>query len=714
MENLSFLDQIRVKIIEHIEIIYWMVLFQYLESITRIVNHSSLFSVGLVFTLLFDAVFAVLISLIIQSFKQKKTRRFMRLLVTLVVIFFFLTQLIYFQLMKTYYTSYSAGNTGKVLEFADIAISALLSNWYLILLVIMPLIALVLAYKNIIKLGNSIEKSQDENRSNLTLKKVSIMIALTSICQLLGVGLLQVTSKEDNSAYNLYYNIHYPEYAVDNLGLMTYMRIDIQRRFSNWEPKLSTKIDDFIVEIPTLSTKEDIKDEDEATTESIGVINTTETSVEIEKPEPVAYNALKIDFDALIASETDTSVIEMHQYFKSIIPSEKNEWTGKYQGYNLILITAEGFSHLAVDENLTPTLYKLMHEGIYFENFYTPIWGVSTSDGEYVATTGLIPKSGVWSYKRSSDNSMPFALGNQLNASGYTSRAYHDHTYTYYDRHLSHPNMGYTYKGVGNGLEITKSWPESDLEMMEVTFPEFGFEHPFHTYFMTVSGHMFYDFNGNAMSARNYDRVKDLPYTEHVKAYLACQIELEKALSYLIEQLENSGQLDHTLIALSADHYPYGLTKEEMEELSGHPIDDNFELYKNAFILYNSQMVPTVYSAPASSLDILPTLSNLMGIPFDSRLMMGRDLFSDKMPLVIFNNRSFITEEGRYNAKNGKFIQNESSPKLDDDTLDAYRKQISSIIKAKFYFSTKILDEDYYRKLEEYIYEDSERLPVSP
>ncbi len=706
MEHHTFLRKVKMKLIGFKDIIYWMGLLFYFEVMIRLINHSNFFSIGIAFILMFDTFFALLFALLIQFIRRYKVQKIIQWILTLFLTLLFITQLIYFQIMKTYYTVYSAENTGKVLEFADIAIATMISNWYFVVLLLLPLPCLAIIH---IKHSKSIE-NQSSTIEKYTVKRLIALVVLACVFQTLGIGLLQITSKEENSAYNVYYNIHYPEYAVDKLGLLTYMRIDIQRRLFGWEPKLNSSLGEIIVEVPTISddpvNNEEIKSNEEIKpTEEMSKTNERDetTSEVVQTEEIISYNILNIDFDSLITSESDHSMVEMHQYFKSLTPTEKNEYTGKYKDYNLILITAEGFSHLAVSETLTPTLYKMMHEGIYFEDFYTPIWGVSTSDGEYVATTGLIPESGVWSYKKSSNNAMPFALGNQLRAKGYTTNAYHDHTYTYYDRHLSHPNMGYNYKGVGNGLEIKKSWPESDLEMMEVSFPEYNGITPFHTYYMTVSGHMFYDFNGNAMAAKNYSLVKDLTYSEHVKAYLACQIELEKAMSYLIEQLKLSGQLDHTLIALSADHYPYGLTKEEMEELAGHSIDDNFELYKNAFILYNSQMTPETYSAPASSLDILPTLSNLMGLPYDSRLLMGRDLFSTAPPLVIFSNRSFITSEGRYNAKTGKFVQNENQPLYDEATLSTYRKQISNIVKAKFYYAAKILEDDYYRIILNYI-----------
>ena len=213
--------------------------------------------------------------------------------------------------------------------------------------------------------------------------------------------------------------------------------------------------------------------------------------------------------------------------------------------------------------------------------------------------------------------------------------------------------MGYDYKGAnGGGLVVKETWPESDLEMMEVTIPEFIHDEKFHVYYMTVSGHMYYTFAGNYMSAKNKAYVEGLPYSNNVKAYIAAQKELDLALEYLINELDKNGVLDKTVIAMSADHYPYGLTNEEISEVAGHPIEENFELYKNIFILWNSKMEePVIVDKYCSSLDIMPTLNNLFGIPYDSRLFMGQDILSDATPLIMFGNQSFITDQIMYNSK---------------------------------------------------------------
>ncbi|HSL87036.1 MAG TPA: sulfatase-like hydrolase/transferase, partial [Bacteroidales bacterium] len=273
--------------------------------------------------------------------------------------------------------------------------------------------------------------------------------------------------------------------------------------------------------------------------------------------------------------------------------------------------------------------------------------------------------------------------------------AYHNHTYDYYNRDISHPNLGYDYKGLGNGLEMRKTWPSSDLEMMEVTTDEYMNDEPFHSYYMTVSGHMRYNWGGNFIASKNKDLVQELPYLEAGKAYMATQIELDKALEHLMNKLEEAGVADRTLIVMSSDHYPYGLELNEISDLAGHEVESNFELYRNSLILYAKGMEPETIDRPVSSLDIIPTISNLLGLEFDSRLLMGVDAFSDNDPIVIFNNRSFITDKGRYNSLTKTFTLNEGV-EMSQEEMDTYRKTISDEIERQFYYSAMILDTDYF------------------
>ena len=218
------------------------------------------------------------------------------------------------------------------------------------------------------------------------------------------------------------------------------------------------------------------------------------------EPEPEAEpQVMDIDFAALAGQTENAELAGIYRYFARVTPCE-SLW--KY----------------AIDPDLTPNLYKLWSEGFQFTEFYNPIWGVSTLDGEYVNLLGLIPVTGTWSLTESVTNWLPFSFGNQFRAMGYTTRAYHDHTYTYYSRNKSHPNLGYDYKGVGNGLNIKVMWPESDVDMMNATLDTVLADEHFMTYYLTVSGHLEYNFFGNCMAMRNEEAVAELDLPEAARA----------------------------------------------------------------------------------------------------------------------------------------------------------------------------------------------------
>jgi phosphoglycerol transferase MdoB-like AlkP superfamily enzyme len=189
---------------------------------------------------------------------------------------------------------------------------------------------------------------------------------------------------------------------------------------------------------------------------------------------------------------------------------------------------------------------------------------------------------------------------------------------------------------------------------------------------------------------------EDLPYSNEVKAYMP-PVELDMALEKLIAKLNEAGVADRTVIALSADHYPYGWEKNNRDELAGHEIDPVFEIYKNHFILWCQGMKESiVIDKPCSSLDILPTLSNLFGLSYDSRLLMGRDILSDAEPLVILSNRSFITDQVMYDSASRKTTH------LTTETLPSdYIETMNKVVKNKFMVSESVRKKDYYR----YLYE---------
>lgn len=424
-----------------------------------------------------------------------------------------------------------------------------------------------------------------------------------------------------------------------------------------------------------------------------------------------------IDYDVLHQLADNDHQLWLADYIQNQPAVNTNEYTGMFEDYNLIYITAEGFCSYAVDEQLTPTLYRMANSGFVCTNYYTPIWQTSTSDGEYINMTGLIPDR-QYSMRRSSANVQPFALPAFFAAEGVHSYAYHNNTLSYYSRHLSHPNMGYDYKACRLGdldeaewgdkvfeMEMPGQWPASDYNMMVATVPEYVNNERFHAYYMTVSGHMYYTYKGNAMSAKNKDAVADLPLSESCKAYIACNIELDKAMENLLEQLEAAGQLDRTLICLSTDHYPYGLTDAEYEELAGRDLTAGKDKFRNTLILWNAAMEEPVYIDKACGpMDLMPTLLNLLGFNYDSRMYAGRDILSDREGMVIFNNRDFVTDSVIFIEKGDitYWLQDENGNDIVPDAeKDAYLAAARQEVKDRYDFSAYIIQENYYSDVKE-------------
>ena len=101
---------------------------------------------------------------------------------------------------------------------------------------------------------------------------------------------------------------------------------------------------------------------------------------------------------------------------------------------------------------------------------------------------------------------------------------------------------------------------------------------------------------------------------------------------------------------------------------------------------------PVPVKKPCSSLDVLPTLANLFGISYDSRLLAGQDILSDAPGLVEFGDRSFITDLGRYDAKADTF-----TPAPGATPGEGYARRMLARVNDSFRYSALILENDYYR-----------------
>lgn len=630
---------------------FYSLLVLYLELVYKVMVYHYIWGINIIYTILFSIPIIFILTLL-SSFSSKRVNKIIAFTFTSVLSIYFIFQYIFYQLFSVAFSFQTITLANQALDFTDIIAEAIINNLFVIILFLVPIILLIIFH-------NKICFSKTSLKRNLICTGIIITFYILSLIT------LQFDKTRIYSVNNLYFNIREERKSILEFGLVTATRLDIKRLIFGFKEKL---------------------------------ISETSNKEEEKTPNKLTYNELNIDFDTLIANEKNDEVKELLNYFKNSSSTNKNKYTNYFKGKNLIFILAEGYNSIAVDPNLTPTLYKLTNNGFVFNNFYSPVF-LSTTGGEFQSTTGLIPTQSILNMWKNNNPNIYYGLGNSFNRLNYTVNAYHDWTYSYYQRNKTMPTLGFnSYTGCRNGLEkeMDCTWLPSDIDLMNVTVPKYDKSNNFMTYYISVSGHApYYLSSGNSIALKNKKYVENLPYSNSVKAYLATQIEFDKALENLINKLDQDGVLDDTVIAFVGDHYPYTLTTDEINEVSTYKRDGVIEVNRSNFVIWNSKMEkPIEINKTGSQIDVLPTLLNLFGIEYDSRLIVGKDILSDNDGIAIFSDRSWVTDKGTYLANGGKFTS-----KNNDPLEEGYISKINYRVANSFTVSNSIIKYNIYESI---------------
>lgn len=639
---------------------------------------------------------ASLFSLFVSFLKNTISKVFTSILYVLIQIYF-IVHILYHSIFKVFFSvEFLDKNNVKIFQYyREIAKGIADNALVLIISFCIPLaIYVLLTFFNVLRFDK------------VSLKCIYFPLLFLIFSLAVSVLVIPLYGKDEFSPYEMFYKENDSDYSFKELGVLASNAVQLKNVFYKpvdvYDDDFDIWVNDYVYD----DVSDNISDNNHEDVSASDISSDDVSSDNMETEEIVkeidrSPNILNIDFASLAENEEDENLAAIDRFMASLEPTNKNEYTGMFKGFNLIFMTAEGFSNIAVDEIHTPTLYRLTHEGFVFNNFYNPRTGGSTSDGEFVNCTSLFPTyGGAKNFKIAGQKAMPFSLGNIFNRTyGITSRAYHNNDYEYYGRDITYPGMGYYYEGVGNGVEVSNHWPESDLEMMQDTVDDYIDDDLFNVYYMTVSGHLNYSFNGNYYSSYHREEVADLPYSEAGRAYIACQMEFDKALEYLINRLEEKGIADKTVICFTGDHWPYGLNNSQFSEVLGHEVEETFELYKSNLVLWSEAIEePIVIDKYCCSYDILPTLLNLFGFDYDSRLFVGRDILSDSEGFVPMWDKSIITDRFMYDSHSKEVTLLTDEPVSDDDI--AYYKKLRS---NKWKYSSLIMETDYYKYLDDYL-----------
>lgn len=671
-----------------LRVLFFPVLFVYLELVLHISMKTNLAYIPVYL------VFSIAAGLLFSALTLPFRRRVNNILTKVLTGLFSLVYVIEFiakRILQSYYPLSTIGTAAgnRLTDYSEVIVEQVVKSIPLIIIFFLPTILLI------------VFGSRFLGFERFDIRFAGLVLAGAVVFHVVGLGVIHLPWSGDLTPKQLYQVDTNIDDQVEQLGLWTMLRLDLKHQII--KPKAN--LDDDFSDLDTLG----------GGSSSSSASSSGDTSTGNNEPViDTSPNVMDVDLAAIAESTSNEDIAWLANYFNSATPSKKNEYTGMFEGYNVIQLVIEGFSGYAIDPELTPTLYKLANEGFVFNNYYTALHFTSTSNGECQTLLGLYPKDGMpITMKRTGElgTNCYFSLAQQLGREGYLVNGYHGN-YEMYGRQASHSNLGYNWKQFGSGLMVdTKedgdiAWPARDTQVIENSVDDYiNSDQPFHVYYLTISGHMPY--SDNRVVATYRDTVRALPYSETTQNYIATVMEVDRALELLLQKLEAAGKLDKTLIVATGDHIPY-FNVDTLEELTGKTFgssedmenikEDNidFDVYKNTLIMWSASMEePVQVDKVCCQVDILPTVSNLLGLEYDSRMLAGTDILSDSEGLVVFSSNCWKSDKGFYNRFTQEFTP-AAGVTMTAEEQENYVSAMKQLVSYKRSCTARIVENDFY------------------
>ena len=371
-----------------------------------------------------------------------------------------------------------------------------------------------------------------------------------------------------------------------------------------------------------------------------------------------------------------------------------NEYTGIFEGRNVILLQLEGIDSWMVTREDMPNLYELMQDSMVFENHYSYYsGGGSTFNSELAVNTGLItPVSYVRTPYTFTSNLFKYSLANQFAILGYRTNAFHMNSGEFYSRGLNYKNWGYeSYNGLLENNKYDDLSYELDRELIQdEEFYEkmFRGEEPFLHYIITYTPHTPFDSEGDLGKYLcevngDEDKIGTLSGKE-TALYFAS--ETDKMIDMLMQALEDNGLLENTVIVGYTDHYLY--TLEGIEEIKG--TNDNL-INNTPFFIWSYDMEPVKIEKVNAQIDILPTVLNMFGIIYDENYYIGNDIFDSE-----FTGYVFFSD---YSWYDGNVYVADGEVKYGEGISEEQLKEMNTLINSIIQKNDLTLKYDYFRRI---------------
>ncbi len=397
-------------------------------------------------------------------------------------------------------------------------------------------------------------------------------------------------------------------------------------------------------------------------------------------------------------SEETEKLAEIERYFAQRGAHQDNDMTGLLAGKNVILVLMESADDWAMNEQATPTLCRLMKEGINFTNMYTPLYGsVRTFNTEFTMNTGVFsPTDGSLTFTYCS-NDYRESLPNLFRSAGYSANAFHYNSPTFYSRGIMDPAIGYEsyicyadYAEHGNQFSRQLCEDSFVLTNAELEQQLLG-EQPFFNLVISRNAHMPYSESDSVSryAIEKYPQYAGIDTCEEVGYYYAKMNLLDDFFAELLDELENKDLLDNTVIIGVTDHYSYSMKDQDrVLELSDVPVELMVE--KTPFFIWSADMEPVTVDKTVNTADIVPTLLNLFGME-PGYNYIGQDAFDPQYTgYAIFSDGSWIDNNVVY--QDGAVIHTFSGGAEDSADIAKMNETAQQFIRV----SNLILETDYY------------------
>lgn len=396
----------------------------------------------------------------------------------------------------------------------------------------------------------------------------------------------------------------------------------------------------------------------------------------------------------------DEAYDNINDYFNDKEDHIVNEYSDLYAGYNIVTIVGETLETRFIDPILTPNLYMMTHDGYTFDNFFTPVFQQgATCNSEFMSLTGISAIQSNYSINNVCDsyyeNTFTYALPNQLKSIGYNTYYFHSGYEWFYNRNLLNPQYGFsTSKFQEDMYELGYDDFDDrfDSQMLQFLQEYVAYDQPFYIEFLSYSGHGAY--NQEEFDIHS-DRIEEAyPNKEldpEIINYMEKLVEFDNMIGFIMEELTLNGLMDNTLFVVYPDHYPYMFNQEMYSEYIG--IDSGtHEIMRQELIMYANNMSGEVISMTGATIDIAPSILNLIDSSLNFKYFIGKDLFSNEDNYVIFSDLT-ITDGENYLLHNGDYTGLSSEMAILDNVLKDKIRELE--------LQKQLLMIDYFKKLKD-------------